>query len=70
MATHHVAGVAALYLQGHTATLQQVRDAIVNAATLNVVGNPGKGSPNLLLYSLVPQTALKKLVPSANSKRW
>ena len=54
MATPHVAGVAALYLQGHTATPQAVRDAIVNAATANVVGNAGRGSPNRLLYSLIP----------------
>jgi aqualysin 1 len=54
MATPHVAGVAALYLQDHTATPQQVRDAMVGAATPNVVGNPGKGSPNRMLYSLVP----------------
>jgi aqualysin 1 len=54
MATPHVAGIAALYLEGHNATPQQVRDAIVGAATLNVVGNAGKGSPNRLLYSLVP----------------
>jgi len=54
MATPHVAGAAALYLEGHNATPQQVRDAIVGAATQNVVGNPGKGSPNLLLYALVP----------------
>jgi subtilisin family serine protease len=54
MATPHVAGVAALYLEGHTATPQQVRDAIVGAATANVVGNPGRSSPNLLLYSLIP----------------
>jgi len=53
MATPHVAGVAALYLEGHSATPQQVRDAIVGAATPNVVGNPGKDSPNLLLYSLI-----------------
>lgn len=54
MATPHVAGVAALYLEGHTATPQQVRDAIVGAATPGVVGNPGRNSPNLLLYSLIP----------------
>lgn len=54
MATPHVTGVAALYLQGHTATPLQVRNAIVGAATPNVVGNPGRNSPNLLLYSLVP----------------
>ena len=54
MATPHVAGVAALYLEGHNVTPLQVRNAIVGAATPNVVGNPGKNSPNLLLYSLVP----------------
>jgi aqualysin 1 len=54
MAAPHVAGVAALYLDGHSGTPQQVRDAIVNAATTNVVTNPGRNSPNRLLYSLVP----------------
>lgn len=54
MAAPHVAGVAALYLEGHNATPQQVRDAIVGAATPNVVKNRGNNSPNLLLYSLVP----------------
>lgn len=52
MATPHVAGVAALYLQGNSsATPTQVRDAIVNNATPNVVTKPGTGSPNRLLYS-------------------
>jgi aqualysin 1 len=54
MAAPHVAGVAALYLEGHSGTVQQVRDAIVSAATTNVVVNAGRNSPNLLLYSLVP----------------
>ena len=54
MATPHVAGVAALYLEGHNATPQQVRDAIVGTATAGVVTSPGRNSPNLLLYSLVP----------------
>lgn len=54
MATPHVAGVAALYLEGHSGTPQQVRDAIVGAATTNVVSNPGRNSPNRLLYSLIP----------------
>jgi len=54
MATPHVTGVAALYLEGHSGTPQQVRDAIVAAATSGVVSNPGRGSPKLLLYSLVP----------------
>lgn len=55
MASPHVAGVAALYLQGHTsATPQAVRDAIVNNATSGKVSNAGSKSPNLLLYSLIP----------------
>jgi subtilisin family serine protease len=54
MAAPHVAGVAALYLQGHNGTPLQVRNAIVGAATPNVVKNRGTNSPNLLLYSLVP----------------
>lgn len=54
MATPHVAGVAALYLEGHNVTPQQVRDAIVGAATSGKVKNAGNRSPNLLLYSLVP----------------
>jgi subtilisin family serine protease len=52
MATPHVAGVAALYLQGNTgASAATVRDAIVNTSTANVVTNAGTGSPNRLLYS-------------------
>ena len=52
MATPHVAGVAALALQGTpAATPAQVRDTIVNAATTGVVTSPGSGSPNRLLYS-------------------
>lgn len=54
MATPHVAGVAALALQGTpAATPAQIRDAIVNSATTGVVTNPGSGSPNRLLYSLL-----------------
>jgi subtilisin family serine protease len=55
MASPHVTGVAALYLQAHsTSTPASVAAAIVGAATPNVVTNAGRGSPNLLLYSLVP----------------
>jgi len=55
MATPHVAGVAALYLQARpTATPAEVRDAIVNGATPNKIPSPGAGSPNLLLFSLAP----------------
>lgn len=53
MASPHVAGVAALYKQANpSASATTVRNAIVNNATTNVVGNPGTGSPNRLLYSL------------------
>jgi subtilisin family serine protease len=52
MATPHVAGVAALYLQGNTgASASTVRDAIVNTSTSGVVTGAGTGSPNRLLYS-------------------
>ena len=53
MASPHVAGAIALYLQTHTvdppATVTQ---ALVAASTPNKVTNPGTGSPNRLLYSL------------------
>lgn len=53
MATPHVAGAAALYKQANpSATPQQVRDALVNNATPNVVINAGRNSPNKLLYTL------------------
>ena len=53
MASPHVAGVAALYLANNpSATPGQVTSAIENSSTANKVGNPGSGSPNLLLYSL------------------
>ncbi len=54
MASPHVAGVAVLYLQAHpAATPADVTSAIKTNATMNVVLDP-KGSPNLLLYSLIP----------------
>ncbi|HVF57307.1 MAG TPA: S8 family peptidase [Pyrinomonadaceae bacterium] len=53
MATPHVAGVAALYLQSNPgATPATVRNAIVNGSTTNVLTGIGTGSPNRLLYSL------------------
>lgn len=55
MATPHVAGVAALYLATHTtASPATVRNALVNNATANVISNVGSGSPNRLLFSLIP----------------
>ena len=50
MASPHVAGAAALYLEANPgASPSTVRNALVNDATPNVVGNAGTGSPNLLL---------------------
>ncbi|QZY28263.1 S8 family peptidase [Nocardioides coralli] len=54
MATPHVAGVAALYLQGNpTASPSTVASTITSTATSGVVTNAGSGSPNRLLYSLL-----------------
>ncbi|WPB74187.1 S8 family serine peptidase [Archangium violaceum] len=53
MASPHVAGVAALYLQANpSSTPAQTMAAITTNATPNKVTSPGTGSPNLLLYSL------------------
>jgi serine protease len=54
MATPHVAGVAALYLQGNpSASPSAVWAAIRDTSTPNKVTSPGTGSPNRLLYSLL-----------------
>jgi subtilisin family serine protease len=54
MASPHVAGVAALYLQGNAnATPPAVTSAITGGASANKLSGIGTGSPNLLLYSLV-----------------
>src|SRR6266705_1487758 len=52
MASPHVTGGAALYLQGHPSALPaEVGQAIKNAATPGkITGNPS-GTPNLLLYT-------------------
>ncbi|HWS52828.1 MAG TPA: S8 family peptidase [Pyrinomonadaceae bacterium] len=53
MASPHVAGVAALYLQANpSASNATVRNAIVNGSTTNRLTGIGTGSPNRLLYSL------------------
>ncbi len=54
MATPHVAGVAALYLQGSPgASPSTVAAAIVGGSTSGKVTGAGSGSPNRLLHSLV-----------------
>lgn len=53
MASPHVAGVVALYLQGNPgASPATVVNALVGAATSGVVGNAGSGSPNKLLRTI------------------
>jgi subtilisin family serine protease len=53
MASPHVAGAAALYLQGNTgASNATVRNALVTGSTTNRVTSAGTGSPNRLLYTL------------------
>jgi subtilisin family serine protease len=52
MATPHVAGVAALYLHGNPgATAQQVRDALFNLTTKNIVTNAQSANNHLLFTS-------------------
>ncbi|MEU5695242.1 S8 family serine peptidase [Actinosynnema sp. NPDC020468] len=52
MATPHVTGAAALYLQGHpSATPAEVAKALTDLATPGKVTDPGAGSPNKLLYT-------------------
>ena len=52
MASPHVAGAAAKYLStSPSASPATVRNALVNAATTNVVSGAGTGSPNRLLYT-------------------
>lgn len=57
MASPHVAGVAALYMEDHpNATALEVRNAIVDTSTRNQITTLGVGSPNRLLYSLFGPT--------------
>lgn len=52
MASPHVAGVVALYLQtNRTASPATVRSALVGTATAGVVSNPGQETPNRLLFT-------------------
>ena len=57
MATPHVAGVAALFLETNpSASPATVTAAIINGSTPNKVTNAGTGSPNRLLFSSIGGT--------------
>jgi len=52
MAAPHVTGAAARFLSVHpTATPSDVKAALLGAATVGAVQDPGTGSPNLLLWA-------------------
>ena len=52
MASPHVAGVAALYLQSNPgANPAGVASALIAGSTPNKVTSPGTGSPNRLLFT-------------------
>jgi subtilisin family serine protease len=54
MASPHVAGIVALYLQSYpTSSPAAVLEAIRTASVSNKVVNPGSGSPNILAQSLL-----------------
>lgn len=65
MATAHVTGVAALYLEANpAATPAAVASAILDGSTKGVVTNRGSGTPNRLLFSeLAPPPALAIAAP-------
>ena len=66
MATPHVTGTAALYLDANPSlTPAQVASALASNATTNVVTNPGSGSPNGLVYEAFIGAAAPPPPPSA-----
>ncbi len=67
MATPHVVGAAALYLQAHTtASPSSVSSWLTTNATTGKVTNPGTGSPNRLLHTLEGTTPPPPPPPSGN----
>ena len=54
MAAPHVAGAAALFLQGHPgASVDTVTGVILSTASMGKISDVGSGSPNRLLYALL-----------------
>ena len=67
MAAPHVAGAVALYLQGHpTAKPATVAYALGATGTSNVISDPGAGSINRLVYSVLFVLGASDLPPLAN----
>ncbi|RHW28025.1 S8 family peptidase [Nocardioides immobilis] len=67
MATPHVVGAAALYLQAHTAASpSSVSSWLTTNATTGKVTNPGTGSPNRLLHTLEGTTPPPPPPPTGN----
>jgi subtilisin family serine protease len=65
MASPHVAGVAALYLEANpTATPAAVDSGLKASATTGKVTSLGTGSPNVFLYSLVGSVVMPTPSPS------
>ena len=74
MATPHVAGAAALYLEAHpAATPAQVSQALGAAATQGQITKLGTGSPNLLVFTgdpATPQPAPVSGPKTCNGNAW
>ena len=65
MASPHVAGAAALYLESNpSASPAAVSNAIVNMSTPGVVTNLGAGSPNRLLYTWLTGAPVSNPTPT------
>lgn len=66
MATPHVVGAVALFLQSNPAALpSNVAHALLTTSTSGVVGNSGAGTPNLLLFTGIVGGAGGNLSPKA-----
>jgi len=69
MASPHVAGVVATYLQANpTATPAVVANAVRNSASPNRITNIGAGSPNRLLYSKFSSTVTSPPPPASANR--
>ncbi len=70
MASPHVAGVAALFLERNaSATPAAVTSALVDNSTTGKVGNPGKCSPNRLMFSGFLDPTFRPSVETAQDKK-